>query len=81
VEAGPERPASVSAGVGPARRPVKGGPRRRYPSDGSSKCRVVSVYESNPEEIEARKTRASTGFPTFGRIGGWFKSVGILLHA
>jgi hypothetical protein len=41
----------------------------RYPSDGSSKRRVVSVSESNPEEIEGRKTRINTGFSTNGRIG------------
>ena len=28
------------------------------------------MSESNPEEIEARKTRINTGFSTFGRIGG-----------
>src|SRR3990172_4111585 len=43
---------------------------RRYPSDGSSKCRVVSASESNPEEIEAQETRINTGFSAFGRIGG-----------
>jgi len=40
-----------------------------YPSDGSSKRRVVSVSESNPEEIEGRKTRMNAGFSTNGRIG------------
>jgi len=28
------------------------------------------VSESNPEEIEYRKTRLNTGFSTFGPIGG-----------
>jgi hypothetical protein len=31
---------------------------------------VVSVFESNPGKIEARKTRINTGFSTNGRIGG-----------
>ena len=31
---------------------------------------VVSVSESNPEKIEARKTRINAGFSTNGRIGG-----------
>jgi len=31
---------------------------------------VVSVSESNPEEIEAQETRMNAGFSTFGRIAG-----------
>jgi hypothetical protein len=47
-------------GHGEATLPVQ---RRAYygSSDGSSKCRVVSASESNPEEIEPRETGVNAG--------------------